>query len=144
MGSHQQNMGIGSHRALTGGAGARLNPNPAHGGNQPLHGAGPSLVPNGTATEASARHRAMSMQQIPHLVRAGRMEHRHGMQLMVQHQAHLDKHASMKRAAAMKASRPQRERRTSAALPTTLMAARSKQGCSRLAAGPTSVQPPRT
>jgi hypothetical protein len=108
MGGQQENMGIEARRGLKGGRGAGLAANPARGGNQPIHGMGPSLVPNGMPTEASARHSAMSMSQIPGLVRAGRMEHAHGMQLMKQHQAHIDRYSEMKRSAAVSASKPRR------------------------------------
>jgi hypothetical protein len=46
------------------------------------------------------------MAQIPGLVRSGQMEHGHGMELMRRHQAHIDRYSSMKREAAVKASRP--------------------------------------
>jgi hypothetical protein len=104
-----QGMSMETRRALAGGGRtAGLAGNPARGGEQPIHGMGPSLVPNGMPTQASATHSARSMVQIPHLVLNGQMEHARGMQLMRQHQAHIDKYSEMKRAAVVKASRPPR------------------------------------
>jgi hypothetical protein len=104
------NIGAGANMRpqspARGGATAGLAGNPSRGGDQTFHGMGPSLVPNGMPTQASATHSAKSIVQIPHLVRNGQMEHARGMQLMRQHQAHIDKYSTIKRNAAMKASRP--------------------------------------
>jgi hypothetical protein len=102
-----QNMGMESRRALAGGGKtAGLAANPARGGNPSPHGIGPSLVPNGMPTQASATHSARSMAQIPGLVRAGHMDATQGQQLMRQHQVHLDNYAKQKRAAAIQSSKP--------------------------------------
>jgi hypothetical protein len=102
-------LSLETRRALAGGGNtAGLGANPARGGNPSPHGIGPSLVPNGMPTEASARHSAKSMALIPGLVRAGKMDAAHGGQLMRQHQVHLDNYAKQKRAVAVKSSNPKR------------------------------------
>jgi hypothetical protein len=102
-----ENMGIESrHDLASGGRTAGLNPNPAHGGNQPLHGTGPSLVPNGMPTLEGAQRHAMRIGQIQRAVQSGQMHPTHGAAEIAKSQAYIDRHAAMKRTAAVKASRP--------------------------------------
>jgi hypothetical protein len=103
------NMGIESRRALAGGRGAGLAANPAaSGGGSPYRGTGPSLVPNGFPTLEGAAHHAMRIGAVNRAVAAGHLDPAHGAKLNSESQAYIDRHASMKKAAAMSASKPKR------------------------------------
>jgi hypothetical protein len=106
MGGQQENMGIETRRGLVGEAGAGLAGNPARGGQQPIHGTGPSLVPNGMPTLEGAQHHAVRIGHIQNAVRTGQMHPHDGAVQIAKSQAYIDRHAQMKRTAAVKASRP--------------------------------------
>jgi hypothetical protein len=111
MGGRQEgppNRAMQARRGISGGNTAGLAGNPSRGGEQTFHGMGPSLVPNGMPTQASAQHSARSMAQLSGLIRSGRIEKGRGMQLLRQHQVHIDRYSEMKRNAAMSASKPRK------------------------------------
>jgi hypothetical protein len=105
-----QNMGLESRRTLAGGRGAGLAGNPAaSGGGSPYRGTGPGLVPNtGMPTLQGAQHHAMRIGAVNRAVAAGHLDPAHGAKLNSESQAYIDRHASMKRAAAVRASKPKR------------------------------------
>jgi hypothetical protein len=91
-GGGPQNMGLETRRSLAGG------------GNQPLHGTGPSLVP--AASRRWKAHSTTRCASVTSSVPSTSGQMRHGAVQIAKSQAYIDRHAQMKRTAAVKASRP--------------------------------------